>query len=122
MDNLSLIPLRNNLLSDFRYNEVKTKIVTRLTELNLLHIKYKFDNEFIVLLCNLIENLSEKSDKINKKELLLDIIAGLFGCTDPEKIVISNAVDFIHGNKMIRKISQYKLFKTGFSEWCFKKR
>lgn len=121
MSELSLIPLKNNLLSDFKYNEIKTKILNRLTELNLANSKYKLDIEFLTLCCNLIEHLVFKKNKIDKKTLLIDIMQSLFGLTEEEKEVVSNNLNYIHGNNMIKKVSQYKLFKTGIIEFFKKK-
>ena len=121
MSSLAIVPLRNNLLADHKRDAIKTKIVARLTELNLLQTKYKNDGEFLLLLANLIEHLVMKPDKINKKQLLLDIMSDTFGLTEEEKTTISSNVDFLCTNRLIKKISNYKLFKTGFSEWFFKK-
>lgn len=121
MADLQIIPLKNNLLADHQRDTIKNKIIARLTELNLLQSKYKNDGEFLLLLANLIEHLVTKKDKIDKKQLLLTIMAETFGLTEEEKLVISNNIDFICGNQLIKKVSNYKLFKTGFSEWFFKK-
>ena len=53
---LEIVSLKNNILNDVRKFEVKNKIINRLVELNLNDIKYKFDNEFLLLVCNLIEH------------------------------------------------------------------
>ena len=62
-ENINLIPLRNNLLVDFKMNETKEKIIMRIVQLKLNDIKYKFDNEFLNLVLNLIEHLIVKKDK-----------------------------------------------------------
>ena len=121
MSELAIVPLRNNLLADHKRDAIKSKIVARLTELNLLQTKYKNDGEFLLLLANLIEHLVMRPDKINKKQLLLDIMSDTFGLTEEEKATISSNVDFLCTNSLIKKVSNYKLFKTGFSEWLFKK-
>jgi hypothetical protein len=121
MNNLDIIPLRNNLLIDFKYNDIKIKIISRLTELNLHQVQYRLDNEFLTLLCNLIEHLVIKKDKINKKELAIIIMSELFTLTEEEKKAVSNNIEFLFGNKMIKKVSYYKLFKTGIKEYFRKK-
>ena len=93
---LSLIPLKSNLLQDWKFLEVKAKIIERLTHLKLNDGKYKTDSEFLVLVANLIENLIFKKDKISKKELAIDIINTLFGLSSEEEQVIANNINFIH--------------------------
>ena len=42
----------------------------------------------------------------------------LGGNLAPEEInAIENNIEFIHQNKNIKKVSFYKMFKTGLSEW-----
>ena len=121
MADLHLIPLRSNLLQNYKYIEVKTKIIARLQELHLNDGKFKIDSELLVLVCNLIEHLIVKKDKISKKEIAIDILKSLFGLTENEEASISNNIEFIWSNNMIKKVSMYKLFKTGLRE-LFKKK
>jgi len=118
---LQLIPLRNNLLVDFKYIEAKNQIIARLGELHLCDAKYKNDNQLLNLICELVEHLIVKKDKIGKKDLVIDIYLGLFGLTDDEKKTLENNINFLWSNQMIKKVSMYKLFKTGVKEWFKKK-
>jgi len=122
MTDLSIIPIKNGLFTDFREDQVKKTINARLQELNMLQPKYKMDNEFLTLLTNMIEYLVAKKDKINKKQLALDVMKDFFGATDEDLEVISKNIEYLHNNKAIRKISYWKLFKSGLCEWFFKKR
>jgi hypothetical protein len=122
MTDLSIIPIKNGLFTDFREDQVKKTINARLQELNMLQPKYKMDNEFLTLLTNMIEYLVSKKDKINKKQLALDVMKDFFGATDEDLEVISKNIEYLHNNKAIRKISYWKLFKSGLCEWFFKKR
>jgi hypothetical protein len=118
---LQIIPLRNNLLVDFKHNEVKTKIINRLNELGLAQPQYKTDNELLSLVCSLVEHLVVKQDKISKKDLVIDIMHIVFDLSIDEKKTLSNNIEFLWGNRMIKKVSFYKLFKTSISEWFRKK-
>ena len=69
MADLQIIPLKNNLLVDWKKQDIKTKIISRVNELNISLAHYKNDNEFLVLVCNLVEYLIVKKDNINKKEM-----------------------------------------------------
>ena len=82
---------------------------------------YKTDNEFIILICNLVEYLVSKKDSINKKELVLSVFNDLYGLTPEEQDHLKNTIDIIHLQNKIKKISYWKLFKCGISEFFFKK-
>jgi hypothetical protein len=119
---LSLIPLKNNLLVDAKYNTVKQTIIERIVSLGLQDQKYKTDNEFLTLVCNLIENLITKKDKVSKQNLAIDILDHLFNLTDEEKETARKNIDFLCSQiNIIKKVSYYKLFKTGLKECFFKK-
>lgn len=121
MSNLQIIELKNNLLLDFKKQDVKNKIIERVNELKLPLYNYKSDNEFLCLVCNLIEYLVNKKDNINKKDLVLLIYQELFGLTPEEQETLKNNIDIIHLQKKIKKVSMWKLFKCGFSEYFFLK-
>jgi len=120
MSDLQIVSLKNNLLYDVTVTQIKNKIIGRINELNLSQPKYKTDNEFLVLVCNLIEFLVKKKDKIVKKQLCIDIFTDLFDLNADEKVALSNNIDFVHANGTIKKISKFRLFKCGIYEY-FKK-
>ena len=121
MSGLEIIPLRNNLLLDYKRTEIKNKITSRILELGLVQDKYKTDSELLSLISSLVEHLVIKKDKISKKTLVIEIIDALFQLTDDEKNVLSNNIEFLHSNGLIKKVSYYKLFKTSIREWMTKK-
>jgi hypothetical protein len=122
MTDLSIIPLKNNLLVDATFQAVKTKIITRVNELGITDAKYKNDSEFLSLICNLIEHLIQKKDKINKRDLAIEIISTLFNTTPEEKEALAKNIDFLCSQKnLVKKVSWYKLFKVGVREWFGKK-
>ena len=121
MADLQIIPLKNNLLVDWKKQDIKTKIISRVNELNISLAHYKNDNEFLVLVCNLVEYLIVKKDNINKKEIVLSVYNDLFGLTSDEQETLKNNIDIIHLQKKIKKVSMWKLFKCGVYE-LFKKK
>ena len=118
---LEIVELKNNILIDVKYNEVKKKVIDRIVELGLNNIKYKLDNELLNLVCNLIEHLVKKKDKISKKDLVMLIYQEIFSISTEEQLIIFNNIEYLFNNGNIRKVSTYKLFKTCFSEWTKKK-
>ncbi len=121
MSELQIIPLKNNLLLDFRQTEIRTKIITRLSELGLTSQQYKMDNELLTLVCNLVEHLVMKKDNISKKDLVISILVGIFELTEEEKATLSNNIEFLWSNSLIKKVSFYKLFKVSVREYFKKK-
>jgi hypothetical protein len=120
--NLQIVPLKNNILVDFKKQDIKNKIIERINELKLNIPLYKNDNEFLTLVCNLIEYLvNSKKDNINKKEMVLMIYQELFGLTPDEQETLKNNIDIIHLQNKIKKVSMWKLFKCGFKEFFLKK-
>jgi hypothetical protein len=122
MSNLSLVPIQNQLAVDVKKAEVKGLIMTRLGELNLNMPNYRGNSEFLLLILNLIEHLVVKKDKISKKELAIEIINDIFNLTEVERNNIESNIEFLHQNKNIKKVSMWKLFKCGISEYFFKKK
>jgi hypothetical protein len=121
MTDLQIVPLKNNLLLDWKKQDIKNKIINRINELNINCTNYKTDNEFITLICNLVEYLVSKKDNVNKKEMVISVFNDLFGLTSEEQENLKNTIDIIHLQNKIKKVSYWKLFKCGFSEFFFKK-
>ena len=63
--------------------------------------KLKLDPEFILHVCNLIENSNVHN--INKKDLALKVLSHVFGFNDNDKIEVSNQIDFLHHCGKIKK-------------------
>jgi hypothetical protein len=122
MADLQIIPLKNNLLLDWKKQDVKSKIISRVNELNINVSQYKTDNEFLTLICNLIEYLVTKKDNINKKELVLSVYNDLFGLSSEEQETLKNNIDIVHLQKKIKAVSYWKLFKCGVKEFIFNRR
>jgi len=122
MNNLSLVPVNNQLAIDVKKSEVKGLIMKRLNELNLNFVTYRGNSEFLLLVLNLIEHLVVKKDKVSKKDLAVEIMNDIFNLSPGEKITIEANIQFLWENKNIKKVSKWKLFKCGISEWFFKKK
>ena len=119
---LSLVPIQNQLAVDVKKSEVKALIMARLGELNLNMPNYRGNSEFLLLVLNLIEHLVAKKDKISKKELAIEIINDIFNLTEVERNNIESNIQFLWENKNIKKVSMWKLFKCGISEYFLKKK
>lgn len=118
---MDLIPLQNEILRDVKRNSVISKILERLNDLKLVDKKYVSDAEFILYLMNLIEHLVDKKDKLDKKQLLKDILKNHYSASEGELIVIDKIIEFLHTKKQVKKVSYYKIFKCALKEWFKKK-
>lgn len=117
---MDVVDIRNNLKHDLVFYEIKEKIKKRLSEFPQYE-KYKTDSEFLLLACNLIENLCKQSS-IDKKQLCLNIYKEIFNdITEDDIKLIESNIEFLYNNKKFKKVSYYKLFKTGVLEWIKRK-
>ena len=120
---LTNIPLKNNLLKDKTYNDVKNKIIEYVNTLGDIS-KYRNCNQFLLLVINLIENSIVKTDKISKKELVIDIYKSIFGITDDASIdlmTLDNSIEFLISNNKVSKVGMRKLIVKGVGNWFYKK-
>ena len=117
----SLIIPKNDLAQELKTVEIKNAIITRLEKIENLQ-DYKLNNEFLVLVCNLIEYYVKKKYNIDKSNLLISIYDRIFAnLTDEEKSTIRQNIQFIWNNGHIKKIAYYKLMFCGIKEWLKKK-
>lgn len=118
---LELISITPNLAIEIKQNEIKTKIIARLTELKLIDPKYKLSTDVLLLVCNLLEHLV-KDKKLNKKQLLLEIFVSIFNIQAQDRVQIESQIEFLHSNKAIKKLSRFYLFCCSAYELFFKKK
>jgi hypothetical protein len=81
-------------------NEVNHILIKLKDKINQIE-KIKLDPEFILHVCNLIENSNVHN--INKKELALKVLSQVFGFNDYDKIEVSQQIDFLHNCGKIKK-------------------
>jgi hypothetical protein len=117
-----LISLGSGLQKDVKVDQLDKILHSRLQELNMLQPKYKLDNELLSYICNMVEHFVLKYDKIDKKKFVLDFMRDRFSATDEDLEIIGKAIEYLHSNKHIKKVSYYKLFKTFLKEWFFQKK
>jgi hypothetical protein len=115
---LSIIAITPNLGIEIKRQEIKKRVIDRLTELNLLDQKFKNNADILLLVCNLVEFMV-KDKKINKKEIVLDIITTVYNNPNERALYDSN-IEFLHSTKPIKKLSKFYLFCVGLYEYLFK--
>lgn len=119
MSDLSLIAVTPNLSNEIKIQEIKQKVIERLTELKLNDAKFKNNNDVLLLICNIVEHLV-KQKKIKKKEIVTEVMQSVYNLNAAELLILSNSIEFLHSNKAIKKLSKFYLFFCGIYEY-FKK-
>ncbi len=67
------------------------------------------DLELLKLIANIIENIVCKKHKVDKKELVLEIVKKLFPLLSEQDLaVISDNIEMLHFNKLIKKVPFWK--------------
>ncbi len=121
MSNLNLVPIQPNIERDVLKQSIMKAIRDRITELNLPLINYKNNTEFVLLVLNLIEHLvpkeKNKAKKIDKKEMAVEILTALLQLTPHEVQALHTNIEFLHSNKMIKKVSKFYAFCCGVKEY-----
>jgi hypothetical protein len=69
----------------------------------------------------LVENNILKSNGVNKKELVLNIMRTVLSCNEVECKLGGEIIEFLHSNGMIQKIKVVKKFKSSVLSWMKKK-
>lgn len=119
MADLNLVSITPNLANEVKIQQIKEKIILRIGELKINDIKFKNNQDVLLLICNLVEHLV-KDKKIKKKELVLEILQAVYAPTVAEKALIENNIEFLHSNKAIKKLSRFYLFCVGMYEYFCK--
>lgn len=121
MSNLELVSITPNLSNELKIIQIKERIITRLTELKVIDAKFKNNQDVLLLVCNLVEHMV-RDKKINKKNVVLDIIQTLYNPTAVERTAIDHSIEFLHSNKAIKRLSKFYLFCVSAYEYFFKSR
>lgn len=100
---LSLLKPKHSLKKSQLSNDLLVVLRQKIAEYPATH-QLKSCQEFILFCCKLIENLIQKKDKIDKKQLVLDVFKQLFSLQPPELLVLDATVEFLWNNGLICKI------------------
>lgn len=119
--NLKLVKLKRSVLG----HKSKHQLVNDVIEVcNTIHNvdNLKRDPEFLLFVCNLVENADKQKD-INKKEIVLDVFKTLFAelNNDYDLKQIGDMIEFLYSNKRIKKISKLLSVASSVMGWVAKK-
>jgi hypothetical protein len=117
---MELVDFKNRLNSHVLEQDILKQLIDKIG--NIPNItKLKSDIELILYLCNVVENIIKKNDKINKKELVLNVLDGVFQLSDDEKRLISETIDFLSNNGKIKAVTLSKKVFKSIGGWIAKK-
>jgi hypothetical protein len=102
-----LFPLSKNMLSHIKFNKAVQKLVGYIQQIPEVQ-KLRISLDLVKRIADIIENLGFKKKSINKKELLITAFQLVFKLNTAEVIIISDFIEFIWSNKLIKKLSFVK--------------
>ena len=121
--NLDLVKLKRSVAKLKSEGDLVNEILSRLNQIADVTALCK-DPEFILYVCNLLENNSYSgTKKLDKKDLAIKIIIQLNPAVNNNQDIqlISNLIDFLHSNKKIRKLNELKKIGGIAFNWLKKK-
>lgn len=117
---VDLVSLKNSLVKDQRIADINIVVKEKIASLPP-NVSYKNNTELILYVCKLVENVINKKDGINKKDLVLSILRPLLGLNDAEAKLTGEIIEFLHSNGLIQRIKQVKKLKSSIVSWFKKK-
>ena len=112
MDALKLVKPVNSLLLEQQVIQIASHINEEFDGMSKVDfVNLKNDEQFILHVCEIVESIfTEKKIKKRKKELVLKIIQRLIPeLTDDEKQMISDKIEFLHSNNVIKHVPKSKV-------------
>jgi hypothetical protein len=126
MSNIPIAPYvqpKNGLDRTIKKNEIVTKIIKRVQEFPDFR-SYKDDMETLLFVCILVEHLvdnKKNKEKIDKKDIVLDVYDKCFGSAQIVKETVGRNIQFLYDNKRIKKVSLIQYVCGSLSEWFNRK-
>ena len=117
------ITIKNSLEKHTLYYNLLDGIIKKLsTEIKSID-KLRLDPELSLLICNLVENSIKagNKNKIDKKQLAIQILTQIFNLSDSEQVIISQQIDFLIANNKIKKVKMITNVKNLLSALLVKK-
>ena len=117
------ITIKNSLEKHTLYYNLLDDIIKKLsTEIKSID-KLRLDPELSLLICNLVENSIKagNKNKIDKKQLAIQILTQIFNLSDSEQVIISQQIDFLIANNKIEKVKMITNVKNFLSALLVKK-
>ena len=92
---------------------IKAEIVARVQQIPDYQ-ELKHDISVVLFVCNSVENYClKKKYAVDKKQLVVDILTGLFSLSDKEAEIVSKHIQFLYNGKLIQRLkTSVSLFRS----------
>jgi len=113
--NIDLVNPKNILKKQQLVQDLLVHLRAKIQEYPATH-NLKGCSEFVLYVCKVVENVVVKKQKIDKKQLVLDVFKILFSLQPPEILVLDASIEFLHSNGLISKVKIVKKIKSWFEK------
>jgi hypothetical protein len=104
---VSLISPKNVLKKQQLLQDLLVHLRQKILEYPPTH-NLKGCTEFLLYTTKIVENVVVKKQKIDKKQLVLDVFKILFALQPPELLALDASIEFLHSNGLISKVKVVK--------------
>ena len=104
---VSLISPKNVLKKQQLLQDLLVHLRAKIAEYPATH-NLKGCSEFVLYCCKIVENVVVKKQKIDKKQLVLDVFKILFALSPAELLSLDASIEFLHSNGLISKVKVVK--------------
>lgn len=119
MNFVKLVKPKNSLFSHVKLHQIKSNAINYIKEKipEIEHMRLK--SELTVWVCNIIETLCKHKSKINKKQLVVDILDSFFRFQPHEREIIEDQIQHSYDNGLIKKIPLVSKLYTTVKNFLF---
>jgi hypothetical protein len=111
---------KNNLNSHVIEQGIQSELIAKINAIpNITQLK--LDLELTLYCANVVENIVKKKNKIDKKQLVVNILSNVFQLTFDEQFLLGGQLDFLATNKKIKALSSLKYVRKLIYSWFEKK-
>lgn len=118
---LPYIQPKNALWRENKKQKIIGTIIDRLN--GIVCEGQKKDNlEYILLVCSLVEHLVSKKDKLQKKDLVIEVFQSMYPeFSQEEKQQLDKHIEFLWENGRIKKVSCFRQIVANVFSWVERK-
>ena len=117
---MDIIPFKNSLKKSHVLGTAKCKLTEEIIKIGNYQ-ELRSNQELTLHCCKVIEYIIEKHAKIDKKQLILDVLNQMFSFDELESQAIKNQIDFFFERKMIKLPKLRKQIFSFGAKWLSKK-
>ena len=117
------VPYDRSLEKHNIFNVLKSGIIDKINKIPDVQ-KLRMHPELTSLVCNIVENSiknNSKNHKIDKKQLVLEILSAPFSLNINEMQYIKDQIDYLYTNKRIKALPILKIMLKSIGGWLQRK-